>query len=1745
MGKEDLENTTEPGQTPAVASKKPRAPRKPKDTGPSHLIALHNLSQANLLHADQLGGLASPSLALVHPEHAMDNFGEVTLVAHPSMVDPEQGTPVFAADAYSPRHPRARYAVNDKRLSAFTKWLEPHVDKTDGYTGDLRDHVNEEGVAGLADHSRLRHALMSAYLEEHGKRVPAVMKRAQPERLVEYARQPAMDAFVQKWGTHSLDDDPARYEALNQAVHQAVDQHAAEFAQQTGDPEDAQYYKDSVQKRQFGDDDKIHGSYANMLLRNLARMHEAPRDDQVPYHTQPALEEFKAKHGVDVNARPGTPYYEELSRAARTAVDQYAAEQYARHQAMPEDKIRGWYAPHFNPAGNLKGQLAYVKSQHLLQALGREPGSEIDKHATQDRVEDAFRALHGVPPKWSGKDSDGDPVRTKLTPAQEQAQAAAEQKLHGWVAAKAAGIQGAPYLPKYTDGPNGLGERKIPYNLENILREMTKKVADGEGFNYGLGNARALGAKRFRSLDDIRQARKQVVSKEQFEKVKKTNDERFAQLCSKLENHHEDAHRVMESLAGAIGASYKRGHYLYKEMQDHGFRGVPEHLRREVADFATDLLALPTEYFEAKPQRAVGLNEFKGAAVPHDARPETLDVLRRHGITHVERYKRNDPKDRARAVRTIAEQKDLLLSEREVADLLKAHDDDLETIMPPEPVSETHAPAPPVQHPNTPEFQTWFQGSKAVDAQGAPLTARFKEHLTAQGHDGIVLRNTAYDGDGTPSNQYVVFHPSQVKSAFNRTWDPNNPEFGKSEAVRLPDGSGFMVGSVGKTEDCLFKHLLHDDPSTPVTLYRVQGPTGHGPYSDEAPTPVVEAARAQARAQTRHVRTGKFPQPMPQADFAPGEVSEMGMLHGDPDVSAYQFAFERPEHAEQWFGRPHLDTMAQHGWTLQPVQAARAYRSASGRQVAYLPFGKAEGDATPMSLPYSHRRSLTPTPNLGETFNQHLEPAGKYLSYHDPSWPRAAKMGQHQLQSWYEYGTVHFKNPLVHQMQPHENLNAWKAAVSAAHGNRTGRVLSNHLRKLGHDGIVVRRSKDDGWDGEISEMVNLGAPEEVTHPFPEDVPDRRVRGHIGKGEDDLTEEDLAKGLYFKEDQVPVTGKDARAMASVGDLGWTKLRKRWVESGSKDVPEPQPHTLPDQPTEIPAFNPTFHEHLGDLALRAGRINGGGHSTESQISTVAPLLSKHLPHAAHHVAQLLQGSRSVVPRTDPPEVLVVPNLGEALGTYSRRPAGHPDANKHRITLDGRTAVDFYSAMTGGVFNDWNYQAATTFTHEALHHASNAFQYEFGFKGDDSWQHRPSAALEEATTEVLARHLTPSVIKHVFGMGLHDPNAPAPKLGVGELPAPTAAQRQRAGMRPAKSLTGPLFQRVEDPYGKRTHEFAIADGQSPSYRGFVERFGNLVAYADDLHRQPQLTNREVSEHIARRALEVKQRPQHNVVDDKGITRYQDHRWDALTDRVLRKFDLPAQYEHWVNKSSSLTGEPARAQERKEIWDENIRHGVRKLLGQFLTKHGPFGAGDAGDGSGAHVGLLDDAIRATIENKGFLPDKPIWKPRVKRATIGHQRFDADGLPVPEPKEEPPKTPHGVASVLQDVWHYADRAAGTGDTFSEMGRGDAMRQAAARARFLGIPVKPPRNLRDAERFRDEVEAWAVQQNIDAQGGTVMEPIDREIYDLNSEIHRRSKALPGFTGSLEDKIAERKAIDQLRQIWYKKDGERFKMRFKR
>ncbi len=91
----------------------------------------HNLTADNLKHADKLGGIAVPSVAVVDKSMPMDSFGEITLVANKDKLGPQVSKThrYFNADIYSPRYPSVVYDVDRDYFRSLVESLSDEAKK--------------------------------------------------------------------------------------------------------------------------------------------------------------------------------------------------------------------------------------------------------------------------------------------------------------------------------------------------------------------------------------------------------------------------------------------------------------------------------------------------------------------------------------------------------------------------------------------------------------------------------------------------------------------------------------------------------------------------------------------------------------------------------------------------------------------------------------------------------------------------------------------------------------------------------------------------------------------------------------------------------------------------------------------------------------------------------------------------------------------------------------------------------------------------------------------------------------------------------------------------------------------------------------------------------------------------------------------------------------------------------------------------------------------------------------------------------------------------------------------------------------------------------------------------------------------------------------------------------------------------------------------------------------------------------
>jgi hypothetical protein len=176
--------------------------------------------------------------------------------------------------------------------------------------------------------------------------------------------------------------------------------------------------------------------------------------------------------------------------------------------------------------------------------------------------------------------------------------------------------------------------RYAEHTLDNLVREMKGTVPNTEGFHYGVGSLRSEHAPKLKTMRQIQGLRDKVVSEKEMIEIKKNLNTEFDEIVDELVPYDKNKSNYNNLTHFDVVAE----RLSPKERLSDYYENVPDELMDKIRKFKNRLKHAPTNYFEAKPQRGVKLQEFSGAVVPEDVPQETLDILKRHGIEDVEKY---------------------------------------------------------------------------------------------------------------------------------------------------------------------------------------------------------------------------------------------------------------------------------------------------------------------------------------------------------------------------------------------------------------------------------------------------------------------------------------------------------------------------------------------------------------------------------------------------------------------------------------------------------------------------------------------------------------------------------------------------------------------------------------------------------------------------------------------------------------------------------------------------------------------------------------------------------------------------------------------------------------------------------------------------------------------------------------------------------------------------------------------------
>ena len=170
---------------------------------------------------------------------------------------------------------------------------------------------------------------------------------------------------------------------------------------------------------------------------------------------------------------------------------------------------------------------------------------------------------------------------------------------------------------------------------------MKKKRGAGmESPHQTMGSIRAKLSPKFRNISEIKAERDRVISKEQFEEIRNKVKLDYESVMDLLRKKLPDDidYRTAEEMFTDIMLN-RLGTHPYSAPFE-GF--IDDEVYELAAKVRQDLINMPTEYFEIKPQRGVQLDEFEGAIVPAETKQDTIDLLKKNGVQNILKYKNEE-----------------------------------------------------------------------------------------------------------------------------------------------------------------------------------------------------------------------------------------------------------------------------------------------------------------------------------------------------------------------------------------------------------------------------------------------------------------------------------------------------------------------------------------------------------------------------------------------------------------------------------------------------------------------------------------------------------------------------------------------------------------------------------------------------------------------------------------------------------------------------------------------------------------------------------------------------------------------------------------------------------------------------------------------------------------------------------------------------------------------------------------------
>lgn len=338
------------------------------------LVAMHNMTESNILAAIKLGGLPMPSIAIVKARDGHTKYGPISLVFSKDTIDPQlfRANKVYGGDAWTPTAPRVDYPVNSKKASQVEHELHRlagDVSVAGGIFGNsaaLRsmgiDDTSTRSTAELAEKLASTDTVRAAYLADQGKSLEPVKM----DKVWDKFGNDTLQKVVDRLGVNTLAEIEANLET-GESVKDALGENAEVIRDILRD-----YYREQGEPMLRRMAVKRHWTDAEINERRQTRIDNSM--DGVSVFTLEDIVHHAWDMYQDGGATKGEIDRMATSDALRSAVDDHAVEEWIAGKLdglLGEAGIYNGKDP-YTPSGNLRSfsQLHYAYTlENIVKAM--------------------------------------------------------------------------------------------------------------------------------------------------------------------------------------------------------------------------------------------------------------------------------------------------------------------------------------------------------------------------------------------------------------------------------------------------------------------------------------------------------------------------------------------------------------------------------------------------------------------------------------------------------------------------------------------------------------------------------------------------------------------------------------------------------------------------------------------------------------------------------------------------------------------------------------------------------------------------------------------------------------------------------------------------------------------------------------------------------------------------------------------------------------------------------------------------------------------------------------------------------------------------------------------------------------------------------------------------------------------------------------------------------------------------------